>query len=623
MALLRLRYTPFEARFGDGMRTAIRLGCMALALGAGSVYADVPRIIFDSDMSSDWDDVGDAAVLHGLATLGEVNIIGMMVSSHNGGTPLCMDAINTYYGKPDIPIGVRPDIGGVGLYAGQIASEFPHDLTSAAQCPQAAKLYRQLLANSPDKSVIIATTGFLNNLEALLKTGPDEISPLSGADLVKQKVKTWACAGGAFPEGSEFNFAVEKDAAKYVIDNWPTAVTYTPFNVGQAIYTAGRIDEAPVASPIRKVYVDIKNQYPYPSWGQIAIYQAVRGSTDLWGAVNVGRNNAEIVGGYTLRNYWTSTPDPTGADDQAYLTEKVRTPVRASLDALMMLAPNTGAASKPGEPTNLHSAPVSASRMDLSWVDNAYNETGFVIERGVNGVYQQIATVGANVTTFSDPNRPAEKNVSYRVKAVNNTGASIYSYNWYYSGWTDVTNTPPPGGALYTSYQHSNLRWANPGDFRPDHLVLNNDSQHGKDIQINVDAGALGSEGNLYVYFFYQDANNWYRFNFSEQFAKFEKRVAGTTSQIGEQKAITNIGDGSELREWMIRVNAAGNLTFTQDGTLLLQTTDTLSFDTGKIGLGGYARNPVWENFHFAPIPEPAGMVILGGGALALRRKRR
>jgi len=78
---------------------------------------DIPRIIFDSDMSSDWDDVGDIAVLHGLASMGECEILGMMVSSQNGGTPLCMDAINTYYGKPDIPIGVMPNIGGVGLYA--------------------------------------------------------------------------------------------------------------------------------------------------------------------------------------------------------------------------------------------------------------------------------------------------------------------------------------------------------------------------------------------------------------------------------------------------------------------------------------------------------------------------
>ena len=92
------------------------------------------HIIFDSDMSSDHDDVGDIASLHGLASLGECKILAMMVSSRNGGTPLCMDAINTYYGKPGIPIGVPPDIGGVGNRRVS-AAEFPHQLKSAKDCP--------------------------------------------------------------------------------------------------------------------------------------------------------------------------------------------------------------------------------------------------------------------------------------------------------------------------------------------------------------------------------------------------------------------------------------------------------------------------------------------------------
>src|SRR6187399_930409 len=111
-----------------------------LFLGGGPLWSaprqsDIPRIIFDSDMSSDHDDVGDIAILHGLASMGECKIIGMMVSPRNGGTALCMDAINTYYGKLNIPIGVPPDIGGIGEYAGQIATEFPHHLKSQKDCP--------------------------------------------------------------------------------------------------------------------------------------------------------------------------------------------------------------------------------------------------------------------------------------------------------------------------------------------------------------------------------------------------------------------------------------------------------------------------------------------------------
>ena len=47
---------------------------------------------------------------------------------------------------------------------------------------------------------------------------------------------------------------------------------------------------------------------------------------------------------------------------------------------------------------------ISASQINLSWTDNSSNETGFFVERktGVGGTYSQIATVGADVTSYSD-----------------------------------------------------------------------------------------------------------------------------------------------------------------------------------------------------------------------------
>ena len=61
--------------------------------------------------------------------------------------------------------------------------------------------------------------------------------------------------GGAFPKGDEFNFRVVPDAAFYTVKHWPSAVMYVGFDVGQAIYTCGRLPEAP-NNPIRRVYVD-------------------------------------------------------------------------------------------------------------------------------------------------------------------------------------------------------------------------------------------------------------------------------------------------------------------------------------------------------------------------------
>src|SRR6188508_472748 len=64
------------------------------------------KVIFDTDMDGDNDDVAAAAILHALADEGRVEILAMGVVSRCPQSPACLDAINTYYGRGDIPIGV-------------------------------------------------------------------------------------------------------------------------------------------------------------------------------------------------------------------------------------------------------------------------------------------------------------------------------------------------------------------------------------------------------------------------------------------------------------------------------------------------------------------------------------
>ena len=87
-------------------------------------------------------------------------------------------------------------------YARQIANEFPHEVQSADSLPNAALLYRKVLAKQPDGSVVMISIGTLTNLRNLLQTGSDEYSRLTGSELVKQKVRAWVCMGGKFPKGA-------------------------------------------------------------------------------------------------------------------------------------------------------------------------------------------------------------------------------------------------------------------------------------------------------------------------------------------------------------------------------------------------------------------------------------
>jgi len=93
----------------------------------------------------------------------------------------------------------------------------------------------------------------------------------------------------------------------------------------------------------------------------------------------------------------------------------------------------TPPAAGPTAPTALAAAVQAGPQVRLTWTDNADNETGFVVERGADGVtFAQIATVGPRTTgsatvTYVDTTVTAGNTFFYRVKAVNAGGSSAYS----------------------------------------------------------------------------------------------------------------------------------------------------------------------------------------------------
>ncbi len=81
----------------------------------------------------------------------------------------------------------------------------------------------------------------------------------------------------------------------------------------------------------------------------------------------------------------------------------------------------------PDAPTNL-SAQLSGANVALAFQDNAENETGFVIERHMEGqAFSQLAVLPANTTTYTDTAPLALHTYNYRVKARNDVGDSAYS----------------------------------------------------------------------------------------------------------------------------------------------------------------------------------------------------
>ncbi|HWP22578.1 MAG TPA: fibronectin type III domain-containing protein [Candidatus Binatia bacterium] len=79
--------------------------------------------------------------------------------------------------------------------------------------------------------------------------------------------------------------------------------------------------------------------------------------------------------------------------------------------------------------TSLTARLADAATLTLTWTDNSSNEDGFNIERktGTAGTYASIATVGANITSYSDSNLADSTTYCYRVNAFNSAGSSPYS----------------------------------------------------------------------------------------------------------------------------------------------------------------------------------------------------
>lgn len=142
-------------------------------------------------------------------------------------------------------------------------------------------------------------------------------------------------------------------------------------------------------------------------------------------------------------------------DLKSSLVGKVLTGGRINAyNALMSITPSV---SPPLAPTSLTATTVSSSRINLSWTDNSNNESGFKIERKTEtGTYSLIATVGANVTTYSDTGLGESTRYYYRVKAYNSAGDSDYS-----NEADDITllNAPSNLTATAVSSSRIDLKW--------------------------------------------------------------------------------------------------------------------------------------------------------------------
>lgn len=216
---------------------------IAVLLVASPMLISGPKkIIFDTDMGNDVDDCLAMEMLYSYIDDGKVNLLGILSSKREIGSVKYLDILNTYAGHPEIPLGITKTYPEEkhkfwkGDFATKISDsgKFAHSISDYESLPDAFKLMRQLLAdNGGNRDITVVAVGFSTNLNRLMQSGPDEISPLSGLDLIKQNVNDLVIMAGDFHKPkTEYNVRCDVPAAKAILENWPSPVIISDHEIG-------------------------------------------------------------------------------------------------------------------------------------------------------------------------------------------------------------------------------------------------------------------------------------------------------------------------------------------------------------------------------------------------------
>ena len=109
------------------------------------------------------------------------------------------------------------------------------------------------------------------------------------------------------------------------------------------------------------------------------------------------------------------------------------------------VTPFTPAGTAPAKPTQVTASATAYNKVNVAWVDNSNNETGFEVYRATfdGGPYTIVTTTSPNVTSLVDSTVSASTTYFYKVQAVNLYGGSGYDSTsisgigyYYYTGGT-------------------------------------------------------------------------------------------------------------------------------------------------------------------------------------------
>lgn len=248
-----------------------------------------PLVILDTDMGPDIDDALALAMLHTYMDREQAEIAAVTLSRNSVLGARYIDALNTWYGHPDIPVGIdrqAPHTMNESSSYVALASRFANDVADQS-VPEGVTVLREVLvrAIAEERQVIIVQVGFSGNVAALLDSRPDDRSILNGVELVERSGAVLSIMAGSFKDRVEFNVANDVESARRVIEGWPNEMILSPFEIGYDLhypYTAIR-DRHNGNDLLRQSYeftdyswhVDAPSYYNMRTWDLTSVMEGV------------------------------------------------------------------------------------------------------------------------------------------------------------------------------------------------------------------------------------------------------------------------------------------------------------------------------------------------------------
>ncbi len=256
----------------------MKLLCVCFAAGllfaacASGPAADAPlRMIIETDMGNDIDDALALAVALRAVDDGKVQLLAVGCHKYSPTAAAYTDSVCAWYGHPEVQVAMsRTPVREFSDYTDYTAVTG----SSAREYPEPVELYRRLLSESPDHSVLFVSLGFGTTLAQLLE---------ADRGLVARKTVGLSVMAGSYGEKqrAEYNVVNDIPAMQKVFSGWPTTIWQNPFEIGKQAMYPGLLIEGNLGydrpNPVVEAYKAYKPMpYDRPSWDILSVLYPLR-----------------------------------------------------------------------------------------------------------------------------------------------------------------------------------------------------------------------------------------------------------------------------------------------------------------------------------------------------------